>query len=193
MGSGFSNSINRSGIIYKFAETKEELEQIYKLNYQTFVEEIPQHPRNDFGTLIDKFDRENTYLIALNGDEIIGMLAFNDKRPFSLDYKIPDLDKYLPHTNNLIEFRLLAVKNEKRGGVILVRMIEQLVKYGIENNKHYKLALISGTTRQLRIYSKMGFVPFYELVGTKDALYQPMYLDAEKFTKNYVANQRIVN
>ena len=30
-------------MIYKIANTQEEYEQIFKLNYETFVDEIPQH------------------------------------------------------------------------------------------------------------------------------------------------------
>jgi acetyltransferase len=34
-------------MIYKIANTAEEYEQIFKLNYETFVEEIPQHEKNE--------------------------------------------------------------------------------------------------------------------------------------------------
>ena len=37
-------------------------------------------------------------------------------------------------------------------------------------------AVISGTTRQLRLYTRMGFIPFGPMVGTAEALYQPMYI-----------------
>ena len=32
-------------MIYKIANTAEEYEQIFKLNYETFVDEIPQHEK----------------------------------------------------------------------------------------------------------------------------------------------------
>ena len=34
-------------MIYKIANTVEEYEQIFKLNYETFVDEIPQHEKNE--------------------------------------------------------------------------------------------------------------------------------------------------
>jgi len=40
---------------------------------------------------------------------------------------------------------------------------------------------MSGTVRQLKLYNQMGFFPFAKLVGTEDALYQPMYLTKETF------------
>jgi hypothetical protein len=42
------------------------------------------------------------------------------------------------------------------------------------------MALISGTTRQQRLYRHLGFVPFGPLVGTPEALFQPMYLTKER-------------
>jgi hypothetical protein len=35
-----------ASLTYKIAETENEFEQIFRLNYKTFVEEIPQHERN---------------------------------------------------------------------------------------------------------------------------------------------------
>ena len=43
------------------------------------------------------------------------------------------------------------------------------------------LALISGTTRQLKLYRHLGFEPFGPLVGTPGAMFQPMYLTRQKF------------
>ena len=34
-------------LLYKIADTPTEFEQIHALNYRTFVEEIPQHERNE--------------------------------------------------------------------------------------------------------------------------------------------------
>jgi aspartate aminotransferase-like enzyme len=45
----------------------------------------------------------------------------------------------------------------------------------------YDVALISGTTRQLRLYRHMGFVPFGPLVVGPGAQFQPMMLTLERF------------
>ena len=47
----------------KIATTAAEFSAIASLNYATFVEEIPQHPRNPDQVLVDKFHAENTYLV----------------------------------------------------------------------------------------------------------------------------------
>lgn len=50
--------------LYKIAEHADEIEQIHQLNYETFVEEIPQHNANNEKKLVDRFNDENTYIIA---------------------------------------------------------------------------------------------------------------------------------
>src|ERR1043166_3044303 len=60
---------------FKVAETDAELEQVHRLNYRTFVQEIPQHGDNGTGRLIDKFHDWNTYFLALDGEQLIGMLS----------------------------------------------------------------------------------------------------------------------
>ena len=44
-----------SSLRFKIASEANEFEQIHRLNYKTFVEEIPQHATNQEHVLIDKF------------------------------------------------------------------------------------------------------------------------------------------
>jgi hypothetical protein len=170
-------------IIVKFAETEEELRQVHKLNYETFVEEIPQHSENQSKILVDKLHEKNRYIVALFQGEVIGMVAVNDQRPFSLDSKIPDIEKHLPPFDKALEIRLLSVKPTKRGGKVFFMLARKIVEWGHQMN--FNLVLISGTTRQIKLYEKIGFTGFYKLLGKDDALYQPMYLDVNKFIETY--------
>jgi aspartate aminotransferase-like enzyme len=168
-------------LTFKFAAEAHEFEQIHRLNYRTFVEEIPQHERNPDGLLVDKFHTENLYAICLDGDRLVGMVAGRVQRPFSLDGKLPNLDSYLPTDSRPCEIRLLAVEPEYRRGAVfwgLVRLIGNRFR-----EQGHNLAVISGTVRQLKLYRHMGFVPFGPLVGTEAAPYQPMYLTLERFNE----------
>ena len=158
----------------KVASEPWEFEQIHRLNYRTFVEEIPQHQANADGTLVDRFDRENTYIIAIHERRLLAMIAVRGTRPFSLDAKLPNLDAYLPPAQRLCEFRLLAVDPAHRAGRLLQPLIEGLWRHCEACG--YDLALISGTTRQTKLYAHLGFVPFGPRVGTPGAEYQPMML-----------------
>jgi aspartate aminotransferase-like enzyme/GNAT superfamily N-acetyltransferase len=168
-----------SPLQYKIATEEWEFEAIHRLNYKTFVEEIPQHAPNPDGRLVDRFHAENQYVIALCDRELVGMLALRWQRPFSLDAKVPGLDRHLPAGRRPIEGRLLAVLPAFRRTAVFVALFEQAVRHC--GAIGYDLAVISGTTRQLRLYEHLGFIPFGPLVGTPEAPYQPMYLTLEAF------------
>ncbi len=162
---------------FKIATEEREFELIHRLNYRTFVEEIPQHAPSSKHRLVDQFHDENTYLIALRGDILAGMMALRGRRPFSLDLKLPDLDAYLPPKRSICEIRLLSVEKDFRNGPVLFGLTALLWQYS--HQQGYDLAVISGTTRQAKLYHRAGFVPFGPLVGTGDAQFQPMYLTRE--------------
>ena len=110
------------------------------------------------------------------------MAAVRGNRPFSLDEKVADLDSYLPDAKNICEIRLLAVEPAYRRGPVFFGIMKRLNQYCRENE--YDHAVISGTTRQLKLYKHMGFKPFHHLVGKKGAYYQPMYITADLFDNN---------
>ncbi len=166
-------------ITFKVASTEDEFNQIHRLNYMTFVQEIPQHKQNREEMLVDRFHSQNTYLIACDGPKIVGMIAIRDQRPFSLDDKLEQLDDYLPPHKSVCELRLLAVQKEYRKSRLFFGLSQHLASYCLQQK--YDLAIMSGTVRQLKLYNQMGFVPFAKLVGTEEALYQPMYLTRETY------------
>ena len=160
-------------LTFKIAAEDWEFEQIHRLNYKTFVEEIPQHERNSSETLIDRFHDENTYIICLRGDLLIGMVAARANRPFSLDGKLEALDSYLPPAASICEIRLLAVENGYRSGRIFKELLATLIDYCVDSG--YEIAIISGTVRQTGLFRHIGLAPFGPLVGAPEALFQPMY------------------
>lgn len=157
-------------------------DRICALNYQMFVEEIPQHPPNNAKRLLDRFHNQNTYLVARDGNEIIGMVAMRAERPFSLDTKVNDLDRYLPPYNLICEVRLLCVQPGRRRGPVFAGLLDLIMQIG--QARGYDLAVVSGTTRQLHLYEHMGFVAFGPKVGSEDARYQPMYLTMSAFERD---------
>ena len=171
--------------VFKFADQPGEIEQIHRLNYAAFVEEIPQHAPNAERRLVDQFHAENTYAIALylgeaereDAGEVVAMLALRSNRPFSLDRKLPELDSHLPPHRSLCEIRLLYVLPDHRNGKIMKGLMEKIAQYAAEHGPD--MGLISGTTRQQRLYRHMGFEAFGPLVGSGDAIFQPMFLTVE--------------
>ena len=166
-------------VVFKLATEEWEFEQIHRLNYRTFVEEIPQHAPNPDGRLVDRFHAENRYVIALHERTLVGMVALRHQRPFSLDSKVPNLDAHLPAGRKLVEARLLAIVPEFRKTGLFVLLFEHLVNQCVQDG--FDIAVLSGTTRQLKLYRHFGCVPFGPLVGTPGAQYQPMYVTCEAF------------
>jgi aspartate aminotransferase-like enzyme len=159
----------------KIADRAGEFEQIGKLNYRTFVEEIPQHRPNADLSLTDKFHGENQYLICLDGESVVGMVALRDRRPFSLDAKLPDLDAYLPPGSRVVEIRLLSVLPERRRGPAFGLLMKALFARCLEMD--YDVGVISGRIENAGLYAKFGFRPFGPRVGSEGAWYQPMRID----------------
>ncbi|MBU9674505.1 aminotransferase class V-fold PLP-dependent enzyme [Planococcus sp. CP5-4] len=156
------------------------MEQIHRLNYETFVEEIPQHNKSQEQRLVDRFHEENTYWIAKQDNRLIGMVALRGIRPFSLDQKLGAIDHYLLADANPCEVRLLSVRQEYRGKRVFFGLLQQVVASCLQQD--YNCVLISGTVRQARLYQHLGFRPFGPLIGTENAQYQPMLLTKEYFT-----------
>lgn len=166
-------------LTFKLADQAAEFDAIHRLNYRTFVEEIPQHPPNATLRLVDRFHDENTYAICVEGDEVVGMIAGRCARPFSLDAKVPALDAQLPAHRKVVEVRLLAVVPRHRKQAVFASLAGVLAN-------HFRaagcdLAVISGTVRELRLYRHLGFAPFGPLVGHADARFQPMYLTLDRY------------
>lgn len=165
---------------FKLADTVAEFESIHRLNYRTFVEEIAQHSPNNEKRLVDRFHAQNTYAICLDGDEVVGMIAGRCARPFSLDQKLPDLDRHLPPHSKVVEVRLLAVEPRYRKQAVFARLAGLLANH-FRFQQGCDLAIISGTVRELPLYGHLGFRPFGPLVGDAQARYQPMFLTLEHY------------
>ncbi len=176
--------------VVKLADLAAEREQVHRLNHATFVEEIPQHPAAPDGRLVDRFDAENAYVVAVDdAGSVIGMLALRARRPFSLDQKLAQLgaqlDDCLPPHRSACEVRLLSVRPDWRHRRVFRDLLAFAARHCIEAG--HDLALISGTTRQLALYANIGFRPFGPLVGSEGARYQPMFLTLESFRERFGA------
>ncbi|MEK4229653.1 aminotransferase class V-fold PLP-dependent enzyme [Solibacillus sp. FSL H8-0538] len=160
----------------KIAQTEHEFEAIAALNYETFVEEIPQHTPTETRRLVDKFHSDNTYIVVYKDLELVGMLAVRIQRPFSLDGKIGEVEQYLNEEDclKLCEIRLLSVKKQYRNGRVFLQLANALYRYVFDAG--YSAAVISGTTREEKLYTQLGFEAFAPAVGAEEALFLPMVL-----------------
>ena len=97
--------------------------------------------------------------------------------------KIGPVEQSLPvKAESICEIRLLSVKKEYRNGRIFLGIAQFLARYCLK--KGYDVGVISGIVRQLKLYEQMGFQPFADLVGSGDAIYQPMLMTKETFDQS---------
>jgi aspartate aminotransferase-like enzyme/predicted N-acetyltransferase YhbS len=158
--------------IFKRAETSQELEQIHRLNYRIFVEEIGQHPASGDGLLIDKFHNKNTYFVGLRDGRVVGMVSVHDQPPFSVASRLPDPSILNRAGSRPLEVRLLAVEPDERHSTLFAGLAWSLYTHAREHG--YTDLYISGVTDRVRLYRRLGFEPLGPAVQSGNAEFVPM-------------------
>jgi len=175
---------------FKIAETPDEIEQVHRLNYETFAEEVGQYPESGSGQLVDKFHEKNTYFVAIEDGKVVGMMATHDQPPFSVAARLAD-----PHLldrlgTRLLEARLFAIRPDKRMGPVTRGVLWLVFEYGLANN--YSHLIISGISSRCRMYERMGFRPLGPAVRDGDAEFVPMAMSLKRVPNNIARDaQRI--
>jgi aspartate aminotransferase-like enzyme len=160
--------------VFKRAETDAEFEQIHRLNYRTFVSEIPQHPDPGEGRLVDKFHTKNAYFLVLCQGRVVGMLGVHDQPPFSIADRLPDPGILSKPGTRPLEVRLLAIEPDRRNGTLLFGLVWVLYQHALDHN--YTHLVISGIEDRLPMYQRFGFEPLGPAVGKGKATFVPMML-----------------
>jgi hypothetical protein len=161
--------------IFKIVTDPDELEQVHRLNYATFVDEIPQHAPNPEGRLVDPLLHRSTCYACTDAGELIGMVVVNGTRPFSLDKKLDDLDRFLPEGCRPCEVRLLSVTPDRRQGRVFVGLVRCVLEHC--DREGYDLAVFSAAGSQARMYKHVGCQAFGPQLGTAEAPFQGMYVN----------------
>ena len=170
---------------FKQAETPDEFEQIFRLNHAVFAGELEQHPTQPGERLVDKFHDRNRYVIALAGEEVIGMIAVHDQPPFSVAGKLADpsvLDGY----GRLLEVRLLAVDPAHRNGVVMAGLMLKVY----EHARGYDAMVISGHLEKADLYHELGFTDLGPPIPSGQAMYVPMVVRVADLAERQARWQR---
>ena len=156
---------------YRFerAESDSRFEQIFRFTNDVFARELHQYAPEDSGRKVDKFHNKNVYFVALEGDELVGIIALHDKPPFSIAEKLSD-PSILNDYGKLLEVRLLAVAPQHRRGNIMAGLMLATYEYA----RQYDAIAISGITTQARIYHSLGFRDLGPPVRSGEAWFIPM-------------------
>lgn len=159
---------------FKQADTPGEFDQIHRLNFDTFVREVPQHDISAGDSLVDKFHEKNVYLIALHDDEVVGMLAAHDRPPFSTASRLADPGLIARLGGRPLEVRLLAIKPGVRHGRVFAGLGWLLCEHALRHGHSH--LLISGLSDRLRFYERLGFRALGPAVRSGQAYFVPMVM-----------------
>jgi aspartate aminotransferase-like enzyme len=158
--------------VFKRADSADEIEQIHRLNYRTFVQEIPQHADDGQGRLVDKYHDRSTYFVAVHDGRVVGMLSVHDHPPFSIEARLRDPSIIKKRGMRPLEVRLLAIEPGERQSAVIAGVIYAMNAFARANGyTHY---LISGVTEQLELYKHIGFEAIGPAVGEARARFVPM-------------------
>ena len=167
-------SLRLGPYLFKQARTDDEFEQLHRLNYRTFVREIPQHQDTGTGCLIDKFHGKNTYYVSVRDRCVVGMITVHDCQPFSVAEKMEDPAVLEGLGNRLIEARLLAIEPGQRHSLVFGGLNWMMLQHAM--NGGYSHILISGYLDRQSLYERAGFRPLGPSVRSGDAAFIPMVM-----------------
>lgn len=157
--------------IFKPAESPEEFEQIHSLNYRSFVSEIPQHEDTGTGQLVDKFHEKNRYIVARQGDTVVGMICLHNQPPFSVADRLED-QSILEGFENPYEIRLLTVNPDHRNGFVIGGLLWSVYLKAQELGASHMI--ISAVESSLPLYKQSGFEPLGPPKRQGAAMFTPM-------------------
>jgi aspartate aminotransferase-like enzyme/N-acyl-L-homoserine lactone synthetase len=165
--------------VFKRAETKQEFDQIHRLNHRTFVEEIAQHSPRGGESLVDKFHDKNSYLIAVREDQVVAMIGAHDQAPFSVAERLPDPAVLKQPGMRPLEVRLLAIEPSERNNIDLFFGLMYFI-YEHARKNGYTHLFISAYSERLNLYEKLGFAALGPAVTCGAAAFVPMMLKLDK-------------
>ena len=154
---------------FKRAETDQEFAEIARLNHAVFAAELGQHAPRPDNALVDKFHQKNTYLMALDGEHLAGMIAMHYEPPFSVAEKLAD-PSVLDRLGRIAEIRLLAVDPAFRKGVVVAGLFWFVIEYCRDRDT----LVISGRVEEEKLYRNLGFHPMGPPVASGKAMFVPM-------------------
>lgn len=161
-------------LVFKEATEGDEISQLQRLNYRTFVEELRQYETNPSGVLVDRFHADNRYFVAIEAGELLGMISINGNGPFSIEARLPDVG-VMERFYDPCEVRLLAIAPGARYGMVLAGLFWQVYAAAVKDGRSHML--ISGVSERREMYESLGFRELGPAVRSGEASYIPMALE----------------
>ncbi len=130
--------------------------RIYALRHAVYARELAQHPTNADQRLSDPLDESNRYIVAANGDDVVGFISITPPQAghYSIDKYVRRDAVALHFDDGLFEIRLLTVMPEWRQ----TPLAWLLMLAGLRWVQHHggRQIVAIGRVEVLGIYLKVG-------------------------------------
>lgn len=165
-------SIIRSRKLILSVAAKEERQTIYEIRHLIYAQELKQHAINPCQQLFDELDEENNYIVAKEGNEIVGFISITS--PNSKKYSV---DKYffrssIPFSFDeyLYEIRLLTVLKENRNGNIALSLMFAAFRWVQSHGGVHIVAICRAEL--IEMYRKAGLTPLALIAQSGNVTYE---------------------
>ena len=167
--------------------TTSDREVIYKIRHNVFASELGQHVENEQGTITDKLDNFNTYIVAKINLEIIGFISITspDGGVYSIDKYIKRAELPFPVDNGLYEMRILTVLKEHRNTPAALLLMWAAFRW-IDVHKGSNIMAI-GRIEVLELYLKLGFQAMNHKIQSGNVTFELLFGNVHSLN-DYIAN-----
>ena len=170
----------------KYATSEDELNAVYNLRYQIYVEELQEEwevTDHENKMLRDSDDATGRILYATDGDEIAGTvrLHWGEDAPFSEEfhetYDLKRFESVVPQ-NRMVIFTRFMVKKKYRGSLLPFQLLGEIAKFSLE--KTVQLSFCDCQTYLLNLYTRLGYRTYTKTYNHEDVgLLVPLVLVVE--------------
>ncbi|MCF8217233.1 MAG: aminotransferase class I/II-fold pyridoxal phosphate-dependent enzyme [Chlorobium sp.] len=164
--------------------TRSDRNQIYKIRYQVYAEELGQHQSNVFRKLQDNLDEFNEYVVVKYFDTVIGFVSITPPNDtgYSIDKYVSRSEIPLSFHDALFELRLLTVVEEWRHSIAILLLVYGTYKYLKLKNASEVIAI--GRAEIMSLYEGLGFKTLGKRILSGKVTYELMYIDDKSFEES---------
>lgn len=136
----------------------EDRNRIYAARHEVYSLELHQHRPNDESILRDALDERNEYIVAKQGDELLGFISITPPGgSYSVDKYFTREEIPVGFDQSLYEIRLLTVLSAHRGRIVAPLLMYGALRYAESNGGSQLVAI--GRREVVGMYSRCGMTP----------------------------------
>jgi histidinol-phosphate/aromatic aminotransferase/cobyric acid decarboxylase-like protein len=182
--------MNPKKLILTIATNLDRLE-IYKIRHLIYAQELNQHEVNSSQQLSDDLDAENKYIVAKEGDEIIGFISITtpNSKKYSVEKYFSRSDIPFAFDEYLYEIRLLTVLEKSRNSYLALGLMFAAFRWVKSHGGLHVVAICR--SELVDMYRKAGLNPLSLRAESGKVSYELAVATCEDFESVVAKNRPI--